>query len=272
MDDAPRDGTQDVPPNSIEIPVSCDKDNEPPLSLRFNSRRFEQDGEVAFWWELDDASAKVASPIERLVDPETLKIEVGQAEVAISKMIEALGLEVPKKRRRLPDAANAAIRGTIENFFRYEWGGVAVKLGGAQSFIDLVERALKYKFLDSGDQKYNNRAFLYSTIFRLREIIRDLNKYKAKYRRRDELPDPSRYASDPVNRSKVDVALRTSPELRDMFDEAAKAQELNRTDWILMHLEKALEAEGFDAKTLIPPRGRGSKPIEADDVPGPTPQ
>lgn len=72
--------------------------------------------------------------------------------------------------------------------------------------------------------------------------ISDINKYisdglilgreRKRYRKREELPDPSKPANDPVNLRRKPVTLRCEPELTDAMNRAASLDGVIRNDWI----------------------------------------
>ena len=76
------------------------------------------------------------------------------------------------------------------------------------------------------------------SIDEIREIIRQelkLKKEKRVYRRRHELPDPSKPASATVNRlprSKKPTSIRLDGRLLDIVNEAAKKAGYDRTTWM----------------------------------------
>lgn len=63
------------------------------------------------------------------------------------------------------------------------------------------------------------------------------------YRKREELPDPSKPANDPVNLRRKPVSLRCEPELTDAMNRAADADGLNRNDWINVAIREKLKRE-----------------------------
>ncbi|MGP1275206.1 MAG: toxin-antitoxin system HicB family antitoxin, partial [Caulobacterales bacterium] len=60
------------------------------------------------------------------------------------------------------------------------------------------------------------------------------------YRRKDELPDPSKSHRSEVNRLKKQFRVRVEPELQQRVDDAAKAEGMTRQDWVERALRRAL--------------------------------
>lgn len=65
---------------------------------------------------------------------------------------------------------------------------------------------------------------------------------KRVYRKRAELPDPTKPANAPANLRRKQVALRFLPELTDAIDTALRRDEgdLTRNDWVTAALEEKL--------------------------------
>jgi len=65
---------------------------------------------------------------------------------------------------------------------------------------------------------------------------------KRVYRKRAELPDPTKPANAPANLRRKQVALRFLPELTDAIDTALRRDggDLTRNDWVTAALEEKL--------------------------------
>ena len=66
---------------------------------------------------------------------------------------------------------------------------------------------------------------------------------RAKYRKRDQLPDPTRAADSEVNRPKEQFRIRVEPGLKDEVDTHARSRGMTRQDWVVEAIAEKLTAE-----------------------------
>lgn len=71
----------------------------------------------------------------------------------------------------------------------------------------------------------------------------ELGLKKKKYRKREDLPDPSKPANDPANLRKKPVTLRCLPELTVAMNRAAERDGTRRNDWINEAIEEKLKRD-----------------------------
>lgn len=85
------------------------------------------------------------------------------------------------------------------------------------------------------------------------------------YRRREELPDPSKPHWAEVNRvtknrSKTQINLRLDPAVLALVDEAAEKRGLNRTSWMTLAFIRAARDEGIEVSQEMAAVLGGSTP------------
>lgn len=98
--------------------------------------------------------------------------------------------------------------------------------------------------------------------------IKELNEFLEKnefleegikrvYRRKAELPDPSKPRWAAVNRasppSKVEVKLRLDPKALELVDQAVAASKVNRTVWMTKALLDSLRQQGLEVPEELDP-------------------
>lgn len=213
---------------------------------------FDPDASVQFELGEEVMDVSVAEPyLEEILGWLQTRLEVG-------------GHLMPRRRRRVPQGYEFAVQRLFSIFFerdRLDFRTHAFGIKGLKALLTELEK-LKVDKFDS--LPYDQRHFYYSIFNRVRDLQEDIRESMNVYKRARH---SEKGVSEGLDRSKrVDAGLKTSPELRDLFDEAAEQHGLNRSDWMHRVLIRQLERQQLKAVHLLPPLSRGSHPDPESDL------
>jgi len=99
-----------------------------------------------------------------------------------------------------------------------------------------IEKGVFFKILD-----YWRALIMGTDLFGEPKLkLDDTKRLRSAYRKREELPDPTRPANDPVNLRRKPVTLRCSEQLKVAIDRAVMGDHKTRNDWLNEAIEEKL--------------------------------